>query len=173
MGAANAFALLCFLPANAAQKNMTMFLLPRLRSFVGLPAVLRGPWVLAVRAANIFARVIRALGKQTSTFERGHFLACTGTCRSPLALSSLRRGRAAVQTRAARQTRFRSPPLSKITRLRQKAVVPPSAALTAFHGLLPRRGLCSSTKVGGEPAAAAALHDITVPAACDCRGRKQ
>ena len=44
----NAFALLCFLPANAAQKNMTMFLVPRLRLLVGLPAVLTGPLVPAV-----------------------------------------------------------------------------------------------------------------------------
>ena len=42
----NASALLRFLPANAAPKNMTMFLRARLRLIRGLPAGLRGPWVL-------------------------------------------------------------------------------------------------------------------------------
>ena len=47
-GLLNASVLLRFLPANAAQKNMTMFLVPRLRPLVGLPAALRGPLVLPV-----------------------------------------------------------------------------------------------------------------------------
>ena len=53
----NASALLRFLPANAAPKNMTMFWTARLGLLVGMPAALRGPWVLDVGCSpDVFAR---------------------------------------------------------------------------------------------------------------------
>ena len=48
LGPAHATALLRFLHANAAPKNMTMFWTARLGLLVGLLAALRGPWVLNV-----------------------------------------------------------------------------------------------------------------------------
>ena len=44
----NASALLRFCPPMQPKKNMTMFLVPRLRLLLGLPAVLTGPLVPAV-----------------------------------------------------------------------------------------------------------------------------